>query len=249
MKRERRHVSEAGVFNMGKKCTLVGIVLAGGKSSRMGRDKAFLKLEGLPRDCAVPHDPSEKTLLDRALGLLSRVVSHVYVSGRDGWGKYPGIMDSMGRIGPMGGIISAIRHTRSPCLVIPCDLPFLSPELLRRLISRREKRSPEIVMTTFARVPGRRMETLVSIYEPEALPFLEESVRNGEYGLKRAIPREARVCVEYSRESFFDFFNLNCPDDLDCLRNCLKLRGPFFAGRARRAFGGGEAARMRGKRE
>lgn len=204
---------------------LVGIVLAGGKSTRMGFDKAFLRFKAQPQERTLGVI-SEKTLLDRALELLALVVPHVYVSGRDNWGTYPGIRDCTDRIGPMGGIISAIRQTQSPCLVISCDLPFLSQEMLQRLVAQREKCGSEAVMTTFAYNSGYYIETLVSIYEPKALTFLEKSAQSGEYSLKRAIPCEARNLITHKGAPPLDFFNLNCPDDLEVVRNILKVNSP-----------------------
>ncbi|GHF91938.1 molybdenum cofactor guanylyltransferase [Thalassotalea marina] len=110
-------------------CEIFGIVLAGGRSSRMGQDKAELEING-------------KTLLRRNQNLLKRVgVSKVFVSG----GKYSDIDDLLPGIGPMAGIYSALAHFKryhyqqdktqfKALLIIPIDMPLLDEKTLKDLL-------------------------------------------------------------------------------------------------------------------
>jgi molybdopterin-guanine dinucleotide biosynthesis protein A len=99
----------------------IGLVLAGGRSSRMGTDKALLSWHGRP-------------LLDHMIGLLERSgVDRVYVSGaRAG---YAAIADAWPERGPVGGIASA-ADALPDCrlLVVPVDAPLLTPDLLQPLL-------------------------------------------------------------------------------------------------------------------
>ena len=108
---------------------VLGVVLAGGRSSRMGRDKARLRLDG-------------RTLLRRALRLLATRCSEVMVSGR----AVPGLVsipDLHPGLGPTGGIASARAWARrhaapgeAPLLLfVPLDMPGLRPEDLDRLLA------------------------------------------------------------------------------------------------------------------
>ena len=107
----------------------IGVVLAGGKSSRMGRDKATLELAG------------ESLLLRARNVLLAAGCSRVLLSGalRPNWTD-EAIVDIASESGPVGGIISALRsvsmYSKLPVSIvfIPVDTPLLSPELLQDLI-------------------------------------------------------------------------------------------------------------------
>lgn len=98
----------------------VGVVLAGGQSSRMGRDKAMLSWRGQP-------------LIEHQIDLLKAVgVDAVHVSGDRP--DYDGIVDLVSHAGPIGGIagVAAVIGD-AELLVIPVDMPCLQPSLLRRL--------------------------------------------------------------------------------------------------------------------
>src|SRR5690625_331533 len=100
---------------------LIGIVLAGGRSSRMGRDKALLRWRG-------------QTLLDHQLETLRLSgVDQTCVSGRRP--EHNGIADPQPGAGPLGGLagVAAFIQEDVNLLVVPVDMPLLSPELLRRL--------------------------------------------------------------------------------------------------------------------
>jgi molybdenum cofactor guanylyltransferase len=99
----------------------IGVVLAGGQSTRMGRDKALLEWHGRP-------------LLERQLeALRSSGVDELRVSGeRPG---YHGIVDTQPGLGPLGGLagIADVLSEDADLLVIPVDMPLLGAALLRRL--------------------------------------------------------------------------------------------------------------------
>ncbi len=99
----------------------IGLVLSGGKSSRMGKDKSALKV-------------GKGTMLEHSIDMLNAVnLDKVVVSGADF-----DIPDLMPNKGPVGGIYSAVQHlSLSPgviILVIPNDMPLLRPDLLQLLI-------------------------------------------------------------------------------------------------------------------
>lgn len=101
-----------------------GIVLAGGRSSRMGVDKAMLTWRG-------------RTLLDHALQLLRAAgAAQVLICGRSGQGGSAGFADRTPWQGPLAALGQLSDHLRDgACLVIPVDMPLLSPALLQRLAS------------------------------------------------------------------------------------------------------------------
>jgi len=185
---------------------VAGVVLAGGKSSRLGLDKAEVLFRGV-------------NLLDRAVAVVQSVVSEVWIAGRCpvGW-VGPWLQDEQPGLGPLGGILTALRAIRKPLLVISCDLPLLGPATLEQLLATRREQLTDQVMTTFWQKETGFIEALVAVYEPEAEPLLEAARANGIYKLSRAIPFEKRLHIPYSQVDALPFFNVNYPADLALLR-------------------------------
>jgi molybdopterin-guanine dinucleotide biosynthesis protein A len=102
----------------------LGVVLAGGKSSRMGQNKALMRYKNL-------------RLVDHAVKLLENSgVKKVIVSGEiDG---YENVKDQVKNLGPIGGIISVIlKEKKSEMVFVPVDTPLLTPELIRKLFENK----------------------------------------------------------------------------------------------------------------
>jgi molybdopterin-guanine dinucleotide biosynthesis protein A len=136
-----------------------GLVLAGGTSSRMHRDKAALLYEG-------------RSQLDRAVGLLGRHLSRVFLSVRAEQTSDPTragrpmIVDSVAGGGPIVGIRSALAAQPDVAwLVLACDLPFLSDATLARLLAERD---PQALATAFSSSHDGLPEPLCAIWEPAA---------------------------------------------------------------------------------
>ncbi|MCE2570102.1 molybdenum cofactor guanylyltransferase [Motilimonas eburnea] len=100
------------------------VILAGGKSSRMGRDKALLPRGG-------------KTQLAHCFNLLTQMqLGELKVSGH--YLEYPHLRDIESGIGPLGGIATALAHAAVRCralLVVPVDMPLLTPQDIDRLLT------------------------------------------------------------------------------------------------------------------
>lgn len=187
---------------------MIGLVLAGGQSSRLGQDKT-----------AIPHEG--QTLLERTARLLAPHVAQVFVSCRHPGrvsGNWPVIIDETERIGPAGGIVTALRRLGGPIFVLACDLPFMGSRFITRLLTAREERPGSAVLTAWSLADTEYVESLVAIYEPQALPLLEEGIARGLFKLGRLIPPEKRHLVRYSAEDQDAFFNVNRPEDLRRLR-------------------------------
>ena len=94
--------------------TPLGVVLAGGKSTRLGRDKAWLRF-------------GDRPLLRQVAELLARVTGDILISGRDPsqFGlDAPWLPDEIENMGPAGGVLTVLAATGRPCLILSCDLPF-----------------------------------------------------------------------------------------------------------------------------
>lgn len=103
--------------------TVLGVVLAGGQSRRMGRDKALLEHHGRP-------------LLRRQVDVLATLCGQVVVSGD--YAGFDCVPDQGGRCGPLGGIHAVCRRfPGTAMLVIPVDMPLVAPKDLAELLKQR----------------------------------------------------------------------------------------------------------------
>ncbi|MGF1484279.1 MAG: molybdenum cofactor guanylyltransferase [Opitutales bacterium] len=154
-----------------------GVVLAGGHSSRMGRDKAALIFQG-------------QTLLGRAKRALRPICQAVFVSVRKDQ-RIPRefepdrvVRDAFGLAGALGGIASVLAtQPNHAWLVLACDLPHVEPELLQELLANRD---PASDATAFVSDNGRT-EALCTLYEPSALEKLQQRIETGLFDLGPAM--------------------------------------------------------------
>jgi molybdopterin-guanine dinucleotide biosynthesis protein A len=184
------------------------MVLAGGKSRRLGRDKVCESVGG-------------QSMLARTAALAGRFCRQVWVSGRDPATlglDLPWMPDDEPGLGPMGGIVTCLRRLGTPLLVLACDLPLLREDVVRALLTAREERPAAAVMTTFLQQETGFIESLVAVYEPEALPLLKAAAGRRELKLSQAVPPERRHHIPYGPERAEVFFNVNYPADLQRLR-------------------------------
>jgi molybdenum cofactor guanylyltransferase len=178
---------------------LFGFVLAGGKSVRMGADKAALTLEG-------------RTLLEHALGIVGQVAGEVAILGpKQLYGGYGVrvIEDIYPGCGPLGGIHAALKHvaetaysakrgsgapsSQAPfALIIAVDTPFLEPKFLAHL-AQRARESGAVVTTP--EIAGHT-QPLCAVYSLDFLPIAERALKAGQ----RAQP-EARTDRALGREA------------------------------------------------
>jgi len=193
---------------------ITGVVLAGGLSTRLGHDKAVIRL----------HGEQGPDLLVRTAALLEPLVDEVWISCRPGrcvTGPYLRIYDEVQGLGPFGGVMTALRAAQGPVLVLSCDLPFMERTLLERLLERRVARHPEALMTTFRQEETGFIESLVAVYEYACLPFFEDALTDGVHKLSRVIPAERREDIVYTQNEALPFFNVNYPADLEMARRII----------------------------
>ena len=199
---------------------MIGVVLAGGRSTRLGQDKVRLRLPGDGRD-----------MLALTADLLAACTDGVVISCRaPDAGEEPlalpgirSIPDAEPGLGPLGGVWSALRKLRQPILVLSCDLPFMDMPTLRRLIDARGARPPEALMTTFQQAETGFIEALVAVYEPACLPWFDAAWEQGIRKFSVVIPEELRTHVPYSRSEALPFFNINYPADFEIARRLAEL--------------------------
>jgi molybdopterin-guanine dinucleotide biosynthesis protein A len=181
-------------------------ILAGGKSTRMGTDKAFVTLDG-------------RTLLARVLEVVRSVTDDVRIVGDAV--KYapfaPVVEDVFRNCGPLGGIHAALRSSQADLnLILAVDVPFASRTFLQYLIGR--ARSLPSAMVTVART-SEGWQPLCAVYRREFAELAENFLRAGRYKID-ALFDEGRTQVIGEDElqsagfSLRIFRNLNTPEEL-----------------------------------
>jgi molybdopterin-guanine dinucleotide biosynthesis protein A len=180
-------------------------ILAGGKSTRMGRDKVFVSLDG-------------KTLLARALEVARLVTADVRIVGDAAkFGAFaPVVEDVFRECGPLGGIHAALRASAAELnLMLAVDLPFVSRALLEYLITR--ARNADAIVTV-ARAGGG-WQPLCAIYRREFVDVAEKALRQGRYKIDSLFdaPRTQAIEEEELKGRGFSakmFRNLNTLEEL-----------------------------------
>ena len=147
---------------------ITAVILAGGKSSRMGRDKLLMMLRG-------------ETLLDAAVRRFSEVFDRVFVSVSDpekySEVKAEKIVDIYKNCGPMGGLHAALTHTKAGGIfLVAADLPFSGPEAAKKIVELCGENDAALM-----RDHQGRYEPLFAYYKPTLLPVVEKMLAIGSH--------------------------------------------------------------------
>jgi molybdopterin-guanine dinucleotide biosynthesis protein A len=181
---------------------IYGLILAGGLSTRMRRDKAALTYQG-------------QSQLDRAFHLAKRHLDNVFVSVRADQdhdptrARYPLIIDSVAGEGPIVGIRSAhATFPKGAWLVLACDLPFLSDAVIETLLRERD---PTTFATAYRSTHDGRPEPLCAIWEPSAAAMLAEYQAGGGTCPRKFLIRHNARLIDLKDPRALD--NVNTPEE------------------------------------
>jgi molybdopterin-guanine dinucleotide biosynthesis protein A len=184
-----------------------GFVLAGGASTRMGRDKALLS-------------HGETTLLEHVASQVAAAAGGAVIIGppdRYRGLRYPVVADRTPGLGPLGGIQTALRISGAPWnLVVACDMPELKAEFLSELLAAAVTCGGDCLVPV---PPSGRMEPLCAVYGRECLPRIEEALRRGVRAVHAAIAGPPTVLWPVADER--PFRNLNAPEDLAAVHDTI----------------------------
>jgi molybdenum cofactor guanylyltransferase len=194
----------------GPAADVAAFVLAGGKSTRMGADKALVILDG-------------RTLLARALELARTISDNVRIVGSaEKFAAFaPVVQDVFRECGPLGGIHAALRASAAELnLMLAVDVPFVRPALLQYLVTR--ARSSDAIAT----VPraGGGWQPLCAVYRREFGEGAEKALRAGRYridALFAGVDVQEIGEEELGRAGFSAgmFCNLNTKEELEAARD------------------------------
>ena len=189
---------------------LQGLVLAGGKSTRMGYDKGAVKWYG-------------KEQRYHMADLLKKHCADVYISCRDVEQQheinpeYLSLPDSFTGLGPYGAILSAFREQPDRAwLVIACDLPLVDAPVIQHLV---DNRNTATIATAYQSTHNNFPEPLITIYEPKSYPALLQFLAQG-YSCPRKVLINSDVTVLKAPDTEA-LANVNTPEELDRIKRIL----------------------------
>ncbi|HVH88576.1 MAG TPA: molybdenum cofactor guanylyltransferase [Terriglobales bacterium] len=216
---------------------LTGFILAGGRSRRMGEDKAQLSWQG-------------GTFLTHAIAVMRQVSSQVCVVGGTETGRLGALQDNHPGRGPLGGIQTALHHTQTDWnLMLAVDMPLVSSGLLEFIASRCDTQSlvvvPRVRSQNRAQLNGASpadgasqshellLQPLCAAYHRRLLPYIDRALSKDELSIHRLLERlRAGMMKEDSRAvRLIDeqelaaagfcaemLLNVNTPEDLERAR-------------------------------
>ncbi|HKD14657.1 MAG TPA: molybdenum cofactor guanylyltransferase [Candidatus Angelobacter sp.] len=194
---------------MKKHSEVTGFVLAGGKSSRMGTDKALLSLNGV-------------SLLQQTKTILEQVCEKVFILGsRQLYGAYGECYEDLyANCGPLSGIHAALLNSSTPySLVTAVDTPFVSAQFFSYMIGRALDAS---AIVTAPRIGGV-VQPACAVFSRAFLPIAEAALKSGKYKVEPTFPPERTLLISEAELARFakaaDMFeNLNTPEDFERAR-------------------------------
>jgi molybdopterin-guanine dinucleotide biosynthesis protein A len=180
-----------------------GIILAGGKSRRMGSDKGLLELRG---------KKMIQLIIDRLLPVASDIL---IISSNSDYANlgYPVFPDILTDSGPAAGIYTGLHHSSTEKnIIVGCDTPNLSSGFLRYLASQSEDWDITVPVTR------QNIEPLCGIYTKRIGPELFKCIQEGEYKMTAVLQRFRVNYLDITTQKQFNsehlLRNINTPDDL-----------------------------------
>lgn len=196
---------------------ITGIILSGGLSSRMGTDKALLRI-------------SDRTIIERTLDLMSNIFENILLSTND-FESYrflglPMVADVYKDHGPISGVHAAlVASTSNKNFFLSCDLPLMCEKMIRYIVTF-DSVSPISITTA-----NERVQPLCGVYHKSLIPVIEKMIsdstrlkkENGKssVSIKQLIEKAGAEIIETGSLPFYKedlFFNMNSPDDFEIIK-------------------------------
>jgi molybdopterin-guanine dinucleotide biosynthesis protein A len=187
---------------------ITGVILVGGKSRRMGQDKAFLELDGKP-------------LVERLLQVFKECFSRILLVGDHGerFSAYDVLV--VADIYPgssLGGLYSGLYHaTGSHVFVVSCDMVYPNPAVIRLICSLKEDYDAVIPLLSHG------YEPLCALYSKSCLPAMKEQLESGNHRIFDFYPQLNIRAVPYEELAIFGtgdsaFLSVNTPEEFEAVK-------------------------------
>ena len=188
-------------------------ITAGGRSSRMGTDKAWLELDGRP-------------MIEHVIAAVQPITPRVaIIANQPEYQRlgYPLFADSQSGIGPLEALRTALTYTATDrVILVACDLPFVKSELFRFLVEASSEHQATVPIG-----PDGKLEPLCAVYHRDALSVVNNLIVEGQRKIGLVFDRVATRIIAFAELAHLPgsdrfFANINTPDDYMRLR---KLTG------------------------
>jgi molybdopterin-guanine dinucleotide biosynthesis protein A len=191
-----------------------GIILAGGKNTRIGKNKAFIQL------------PTGVTILQNTLNVLQKIFPEIIIvtNQKEAYLKYnvqanacPSgqvVEDLIKESGPIGGIFTGLCHSTSKRnFVVACDMPFVNPAVIRLLLDEGE--SHDVVIPEI----NGEVEPLCAVYSKNCIPVMFEHLQKQNLKMRQVlsklqVKKIGTEEIDRLDPGHLSFFNINTEEDL-----------------------------------
>jgi len=184
---------------------IAAVILAGGRSSRFGRNKALEKVDGVP-------------LIEKVIDVVRPLFEHLMISTNTpeeyAYLDLPMHEDLIKGLGPLGGIYTALETIKQDGgFVVACDMPFLNRGLIRHMVEI--KAGFDVVVPRI----DWKIEPLHCLYRKSCLPTIKRSIDSGRYQIIKFFSEVSVRYVDVDEITPFDpelrsFFNINRPQEV-----------------------------------
>ena len=194
---------------MFNKRDLTGIILSGGKSARMGRDKAFIEIDGIP-------------IIQRIYDLFQKIFNEIIIvtNQKELYSDFRAniVSDLIENYGALGGLYTGLFYSSNPySFCVACDMPFLKVSLIQFLVQRANGYDVIVPKTADG------LQPLHAIYSKNCLPSIKHLIEIGKYKIidfyslvnTRIIEEPEFIHLDVTKESFI---NINTPGELNFLK-------------------------------
>ncbi len=192
--------------------TVTGVILAGGQSRRMGRNKALMRLGDEPLIVHVIRQM--KSVTDELLLITNE--PGLYTSL-----KLPTYTDILPDMGALGGLHAGLSYAaNSTVICVGCDMPLLRPNLLSHLVTLLEDYDAVVPCVQAVDRPTPIFQTLSAVYSKRCLSVIDEMLAVDELRVHALYDRiDTRIVQPHEWQAFdpqgLSFFNINTPEDFE----------------------------------
>jgi len=190
---------------MNYKKNISGIILAGGKSSRMGSDKGFLTLNGT-------------TFISHIIETIKPLVNEIIIVSNnpdyDVFG-YTRVKDLIDDAGPLAGVYSGLYHSKNENnLILSCDVPMINNTILSKLIDSIEKQIDIVQLQSH-----NKTMPLIAMYKRQCMGPFFKLLQNGERRLRIAVAQQKTKTILLDSDNEKHTININTISQLKTLRH------------------------------
>ena len=190
------------------KKNITGLILAGGKSTRMGTDKGMLVFHG-------------KTFIQHSINALRPLVSEIIIISNTTAHDIYGVLrieDVIQNAGPLAGIYSGLVHSKTDYnLVLSCDIPFIKPKILKILLNQVETED-EIVQI----MSNGKKNPLIALYKKQCKDLFKNLLQQRERRLQYAVSQCKVKTIALDFEYDLHTTNINTIEEFKLAKNATK---------------------------